>query len=193
MSENRHHFSASVQSLQTDGAEAPWGGRDLSAKPVVVRGRRILLVEDQESVRAALRMMLELDGHQVTEAGNGAEGLNSFTAGQFDLVITDFEMPVMKGNMLAANIKRLAPGLPILMITASPLARRNADNPVDALLDKPFHVPELRGALGKLLLPRPEPAHPGVAPSLESPSTPCNPGEQNCFQPASLMVSYCKT
>jgi CheY-like chemotaxis protein len=184
MTDNRLPISASFESPQTDVAEAPW---------VEVRGKRILLVDDEEPLRACLRLMLEMEGHQVTEASNGAEALNLFNSNHFDLVITDFEMPVMKGNMLAANIKRLAPGLPILMITASPLARRNADNPVDALLDKPFHVPELRGALGKLLLPRPEPAHPGVAPSLESPSTPCNPGEQNCFQPASLMVSYCKT
>jgi CheY-like chemotaxis protein len=114
-------------------------------------------------------MMLELEGHQVTEARNGAEALNLFSIGHFDLVITDFEMPVMKGNMLAVRIKELAPSLPILMITASARARRNAENPVDALLDKPFLVPDLHRALGKLFSARPEPAHPTVVPALESP------------------------
>ena len=164
MSENRHHFSASVQSLQTDGAEARRAGRDLSAKQAVVRGRRILLVEDQESVRAALRMMLELDSHQVTEASNGAEALNLFALSEFDLIITDFEMPVMKGNELAVSLKLVAPSLPILMVTASEKARGDVENPVDAFLNKPLTVPDLRCALGKLLSPRPETASVTFAP-----------------------------
>jgi CheY-like chemotaxis protein len=151
MIENRHPVSERFEPLQVSAAEAPWVGRDLSAEQVDVRGKRILLVEDQDLVRAALRMMLELDGHQVTEASNGAEALNSFTSGEFDLVITDFEMPMMKGNELAVSIKRLAPSLPILMITASERARGELENPVDAFLNKPLTVPDLRCAVGKLL------------------------------------------
>jgi CheY-like chemotaxis protein len=138
-----------------------------SAKQAVVRGRSILLVEDQKSVRAALRMMLELDGHQVTEANNGAEALNLFTFGEFDLIITDFEMPMMKGDELAVSIKRVAPSQPILMITASETARGGLENPVDAFLNKPLTVPELRCTLGKLLSDRPKPS---VACPLENPS-----------------------
>ena len=142
MIENRDLISERFEPLKTDGVEAPW---------VEVRGKRIMVVEDQESVRACLRMMLELEGHQVTEASNGAEALKLFAVGHFDLVITDFEMPVMKGNELAVCIKRLAPALPVLMITASALARRDAENPVDTLLDKPFTVTDLHRALEKLL------------------------------------------
>jgi CheY-like chemotaxis protein len=150
MIENRHPVSERFEPAQTSAAEA-WVGRDLSAEHFEVRGKRILLVEDQELVRAALRMMLELDGHQVTEASNGAEALNSFTLGEFDLIITDFEMPLMKGNELAISLKRLAPSLPILMITASERARGEVENPVDAFLNKPLTVPDLRCAVGKLL------------------------------------------
>src|SRR5215831_2082173 len=107
MIENRNPVLTSFEPSQTGGAEAPW---------VEVRGKRILVVEDQESVRVCLRMMLQLEGHQVTEASNGAEALNLFASGHFDLVITDLEMPVMKGNELAVSIKQLAPSLPILMI-----------------------------------------------------------------------------
>jgi CheY-like chemotaxis protein len=160
MIENRNPISESLEPPHPDGAEAPW---------VEVRGTRILLVDDEEPLRACLRLMLELEGHQVTEASNGAEALNLFNSNHFDLVITDFEMPVMKGNMLAASIKRLAPNLPILMITASPMARRNSENPVDALLDKPFNVPDLHGAVGKLLSARTEAAQP----TLESPAVTC--------------------
>jgi len=148
---HRQSVSETLEPLQTSEVEASWVGRELSAPDVVVRGKRILLVEDQDLVRAALRMMLELDGHLVTEASNGEEALKLFRIGGFDLIITDFEMPMMKGNELAVSLKLVAPSLPILMITASERARGHAENPVDALLNKPLTVPDLRSALGKLL------------------------------------------
>ena len=159
---NSDPISTRFEPLQASGAEVPWVGSELSAKQAVVRDKRILLVEDQEPLRAHLRMMLELDGHQVTEASNGAEALISYTIGEFDLVITDFEMPVMEGNKLAVSLKVLAPSLPILMITASDRARGDAENPVDALLNKPSTVSDLRCALGNLLSSRPDPAQPSA-------------------------------
>ncbi len=162
MIENSYPFSASFEPRHSGGTEAPWVASELTATEAVVRGKRILLVEDQEPVRASLRMLLELDGHLVTEASNGAEALNLFTIGEFDLVITDFEMPVMKGNELAVSIKLFAPSLPILMITASERARGAVQNPVDAFLDKPLTVPDLRCALGKLLSARPDRVQPSA-------------------------------
>ncbi len=152
--ENRDSISASFEPLQAGVPEALCVGRELAAKPSLVRGQRILLVDDEESVRAAMRMLLEIDGHQVAEASNGAEALNLFTHAEFDLVITDFQMPEMRGNELAVSIKLLAPSLPVLMITASDMAR-DTENPADAFLNKPFMLPELRCALGKLLRPGP--------------------------------------
>jgi len=168
--ENRRIVFARLEPPETGGAESPWVGPDLSAELAEVSGKRILIVDDDESLRACLCMMLELKGHQVTQASNGAEALNLFTIGGFDLVITDFEMPVMRGNELAAGIKLLAPSQPILMITASARAHRGVENPVDALLDKPFSMAELQGALGKLLSAQPEPAQPRFIPILESPA-----------------------
>ncbi len=95
---NRRPLSASFEPRETSAAEPHWIGLELSDKQAVVRGKRILVVDDEEPLRACLRMMLELDGHRVTEARNGAEALNLLTTAEFDLVITDFEMPVMKGN-----------------------------------------------------------------------------------------------
>ena len=155
MSENRHSVLTTSQPLHIAGADAFLFEEDVSAKPAVAHGKRILIVEDQEPVRKALRMLLELDEHQVTEAGNGLEAMNLFRTGAFDLVITDFEMPVMKGNELALSLKLLAPELPILMVTASEGAHSGAENPVDAFLDKPFTWRDLRSALEKVLSPRP--------------------------------------
>jgi CheY-like chemotaxis protein len=117
----------------------------------IIRGKRILLVDDEPSVRDALRMMLKFDGHSVTEAKNGAEALDLFTKGQFDLVTTDLEMPVMKGDELAVRIKNLAPKQPILMITAYEKELGDSENPVDGILTKPFAIGNLRGAIAKLL------------------------------------------
>jgi len=64
--------------------------------------------------------------------------------------MTDFEMPLMRGNELAARIKQLAPEQPILMITGQ-RERPGPDNPVDAVLNKPFDLDQLRTAIAKLL------------------------------------------
>ena len=117
----------------------------------IIRGKRILLVDDEPSVREAFSMMLKFDGHSVTEANDGAEALELFTKGQFDLVTTDFEMPVMKGNELAVRIKQLAPKQPILMITAYGNQLGDSENPVDSILNKPFTMDNLRGAIAMLL------------------------------------------
>jgi CheY-like chemotaxis protein len=117
----------------------------------IIRGKRILLVDDQPSVREALRMILKFDGHSVTEANDGAEALDLFTRGQFDLVATDLEMPVMKGDEPAVRIKNLAPKQPILMITAYDIKIGDSENPVDGILIKPFTLGNLRGAIAKLL------------------------------------------
>ena len=170
MIENRYPLSASFEPLHPGGAKSPCVGRKLSTRQSEVRRQRILIAEDEEPIRECLRTILEQEGHQVTEARNGAEALNLFTIGEFDLVITDFQMPVMKGDELAVKLKLLAPSLPILMVTASAKARREAENPVDALLSKPFALTELYCALRKLFSAQQEPAHASVVPTLESPS-----------------------
>jgi CheY-like chemotaxis protein len=120
-------------------------------QPNPIRGKRILLVDDEQSMRGAYGMLLSIDGHSVVEACNGQEALQFFDKGPFDLVITDFEMPVMKGGELAMRLKKLAPSLPILMITAFGRELGDPTNPVDAILNKPFTFEELRGAIAGVL------------------------------------------
>ena len=115
------------------------------------RGKRILFAEDQPEVREVTRMLLSLDEHIVTEASNGREALDLFTADRFDLVITDYAMPVMKGDELARRIKQLAPAQPILMITGSCGDLGVAQASVDAVLNKPFSVADLRQAIAQLV------------------------------------------
>jgi CheY-like chemotaxis protein len=109
----------------------------------------ILLVDDERFVRESIGRLLSKDEHTVVEANNGAEAFSLFTTGRFDLVMTDFEIPFMKGDELAARIKQLAPCQPILMITGYE-KRPSPDNPVDAVLHKPFDLDRLRKAMAEL-------------------------------------------
>jgi CheY-like chemotaxis protein len=123
----------------------------VAAEPRKAIRKRILLAEDQRSVREAVNLLLGLDEHTVVEAADGTEALALFQGDHFDLVITDFDMPKMKGNELAARIKQLLPSQPILMITAYAEELGDTNNPVDAILDKPFHLADLRRAMAKLM------------------------------------------
>jgi DNA-binding response OmpR family regulator len=118
-------------------------------------GKRILLVEDDRVLREILRRLFVQDSHTVVEATNGAEGLALFCKGAFDLVVTDFEMPFLKGDELARRIKKIAPNQAILMITAFS-HRPGMDNPVDAIVTKPCGSACLREIIGKLLSRRSE-------------------------------------
>jgi CheY-like chemotaxis protein len=136
------------------GAPAPDGPATApvgATKRPGFRRKRILLVDDQRSVREAIALLLSLDEHTVVEATNGAEALALFKPGHFDLVITDFKMPQMKGDELATKIKQASSSQPVLMITAYAERLGDSGNPVDALLNKPFYLEDLRRAMAKLL------------------------------------------
>src|ERR1051325_10635101 len=80
--------------------------------------RKILVVDDEPFVCEAVKMMLAFDGHDVKTANSGKDALTMLEKEKFDLVITDFAMPVMKGDELAAAIKSKIPSQPVVMITA---------------------------------------------------------------------------
>jgi two-component system, response regulator FlrC len=115
--------------------------------------RRILVVDDEPLVCDAVKMMLGFDGHDVKTAGSAKEALAMLENEQFDLVITDFEMPGMKGDELAAAIKSRSPSQPVVMITAYAEMLQAAGNPlrgVDLIISKPFLLENLREAIAKV-------------------------------------------
>lgn len=121
-------------------------------------GKRILLVDDEQGMRDVVKLLLSEDSHTVVEANNGAEALDLFRKSRFDLVMTDFRIPFIRGDELAMAVRRLVPTQPILMFTGYPESL-GPDNPVDAILRKPFGQTRLRATVTKLLDPslaRPE-------------------------------------
>jgi len=116
--------------------------------------RRILVVDDEPYVCDALKMLLTLDGHEVVTANAGAEALALFNQGRFDLMITDYSMPGMKGDELAAAVKSRNPGQPIIMITAYVEKLSGGDSPlvnVNELVAKPFRLEEIKRAMERAL------------------------------------------
>jgi CheY-like chemotaxis protein len=119
-----------------------------------ISAKRILVVDDEPFVCDAVKMMLLFDGHEVQTANSGKQALTLFEKGKFDVVITDFAMPEMRGDELAIAIKTRAPDQAIVMITAYAEMLKSSSNPltgVDFVVSKPFLLDNLREAIAKVL------------------------------------------
>ena len=119
----------------------------------VTPSKRILVVDDEPFVCYAVKMMLTFDGHEVQTANGGKEALALFEKHPFDVVITDFAMPVMKGDELAAAIKARVPNQPVIMITAYAEMLQSSEHPlpaVDYMISKPFLLDDLREAIARV-------------------------------------------
>jgi len=124
---------------------------------------RILLTEDDDSVRVFVSRALELDGHSVDTACHGMEALDRLTekAGAYDLLVTDVKMPLMDGIALAHETADLWPGLPILLMTGFADQRERAEELTEVIRDvvtKPFTLQEIRAAVSEATAPENQPA-----------------------------------
>lgn len=112
--------------------------------------KRILLVDDDASVRASLKLILSIDRHEVTEASSGGEALLAFSTANYDLVIIDYFMPDMLGDALAQNLRLLVPAQPIILLTAYREKIVEPSLVADVVLGKPVSIEELRAAVTRL-------------------------------------------
>ena len=115
---------------------------------------RILVVDDERSMREMLCILLEREGYEAVEAKNAEVALQLFETSLFDLVISDIQMPGLNGIELLARIKKLSPDVPVLMITAF----ATAEQAVDAIklgafhyFTKPFNNDEIRALVRNAL------------------------------------------
>ena len=125
--------------------------------------RRILVVDDQEPYLKILRHYLTGDGHQVETAVDGREAMEKFRAAKkagegFDLVLTDKAMPNMNGDQLAAGVKAMTPGTPVILLTGlGTLDDETGARPgsVDLALLKPITRAVLRASVGRVMAGQP--------------------------------------
>jgi two-component system cell cycle response regulator CpdR len=121
---------------------------------------RLLVVEDDDSVRQLAARALERAGHSVDTACDGDEGLQLIVEaeGRYDLVVSDIRMPAMDGIEMSRQAAARDPGLRIMLVTGFADQRERASDLdgiiVDVLL-KPFSLASIREAVAKNLSPVP--------------------------------------
>jgi DNA-binding response OmpR family regulator len=117
---------------------------------------KILIAEDEESVRNLVIRVLEMHGHEVKAVVDGSAALEALTLDAYDLLLTDIVMPLVDGIALALKVSRDYPGLRILMMTGYAEQKRRAHNLdllVHDILMKPFTIEELILTVDKTLQP----------------------------------------
>ena len=116
-------------------------------------GGRILLVEDEDMVRAVAERALTRQGYVVTTACDGEEGLEKARGGDFDLVVSDVVMPTMDGPAMARELRKIAPQLPVLFMSgyAEEQLRNEIDIEYMHFIPKPFSVQQIANKVGEVL------------------------------------------
>jgi two-component system, cell cycle response regulator CpdR len=120
---------------------------------------RVLIADDEESMRQLVARAISMDGHETTTAEDGAEALEILVKnnGGFDLLLTDIKMPVMDGIALALAAARDFPKLTILLMTGFADQRERAsglDAIIHDVITKPFAVADIRTAVADALASR---------------------------------------
>ena len=113
---------------------------------------RILVVDDESSMRFLLRLAFEMSGHQVEEASNGLVAIQAVEGGRApDLIATDFMMPLMNGGELIARLRAnpATAKMPVILVSASPGSERRTT--ADVFFRKPFDPMELAECAARLL------------------------------------------
>jgi len=166
----RHGAEIDVQSFPGKGTTvrldfpvAPTAGEESfhpATETLAVPSRlRILTVDDDPVVIKSLQDTLETDGHVVTSASDGREGIDAFRSAMerkepFDVVITDLGMPYVDGRKVVGAVKGMSPGTPVILLTGwgqRLVAEGDIPPHVDCILNKPPKLRTLREALAQCL------------------------------------------
>ena len=117
---------------------------------------RILVIDDDAMIRTLLRTVLEREGYDVSEAINGADGLQQYQTTLPDLVITDLQMPVMDGFQLLQELQRMVPPPAVIVISGDQHTLLRARALTPHTFAKPLPLQQLLAAVHALVAARPE-------------------------------------
>ena len=116
------------------------------------RQKKLLVVDDDPSVRTMLKRVLAGEGYRVRSAANGAAALQVANSAPPDLVLLDVKLPEENGWDIFGRLTRKWPSLPVVVITARPNQLFTAlAAGVGALVEKPLHIPKLLQTISRLL------------------------------------------
>ena len=114
--------------------------------------KRILLVDDERSIRESLSKILGAENYEVVPAENGHEAIEKYGAERIDLLILDLNMPVKNGWDTLDWLVKIDPVLPVVIITGRSDQRALAETAgADALMEKPLDVPLLLQTIRELM------------------------------------------
>jgi CheY-like chemotaxis protein len=134
--------------------EAVWPQR--AGREGMRRRKKVLIVDDDRSVRESLARLLDLHNYEVVLATDGIEATERLCQGSIDVVLLDLMMPKLGGWEAYALLTSINPLLPVVVITARAHQQEAADAAgVDALLEKPLDLPALLLTLEDLLVESP--------------------------------------
>jgi DNA-binding response OmpR family regulator len=112
---------------------------------------RVLIVDDEATVRVTLQLLLEMEDHDCTLASDGAEALDRLRWEKFDLIVLDDLMPTMSGTELSQSLRSQGDLTPIVFMSGEERAKENLRRCAPTVvLSKPFGVRELLVAVDDL-------------------------------------------
>jgi len=115
---------------------------------------KVLVVDDEATIRALERRVLQESGYDVAEAADGQQALDYLSHGQpLALLVADLDMPVLSGDKMVSRVRAMRPDLKVLFVTAH-IDRLMDTRPLwegEAFLEKPFTINGLREAVSLLL------------------------------------------
>jgi len=107
--------------------------------------QKILVVDDNNVLLIVVSKMLSQLGYEVSSADSGENGLNVFRKSNFDIVLSDYDMPGMDGVAFACSVKKCSPRTPVVIMTGS--GRESVfsrmSTAVDEVISKPFTLAEI--------------------------------------------------
>jgi two-component system NtrC family sensor kinase len=150
------HIELPIREAEEQDAAPSSPGDDSMAAPTSVSNLRVLVVDDELTIRLLLHDILRLDKHNVALASSGVEAADLLERERFDIVLTDMKMPGMDGADLYRSVRQRDPAQARRIIfitgdTVSPDTRAFLQRVPNPVLSKPFKIGPLREAIERVL------------------------------------------